>query len=690
MYQRITRAAFLIFAVAFLVRVFTGAVSSRDFFPPSEFLCLALSGVAFVFALASRPISIPSFGLLTAGLLFLAFYAVALMRAENYLEAVLRASGILQILLFGGAAFLLGQDPSLRRAFIWLCVGVSVAAAATAFWQRFVILPQLAEAVKSAKIHALQSPIMEPLKRRIMNLEPFGYFVLPNMLCALLVAMIVVVSGMIKVVKERRERILLFAVFLVLFSAGLLSKVRGAWALLVGSVLLYFLARWKGVKWVVVLGVAFALLLIVLSLTPLAEEAPSSVRVRLLYWRGALQIAAHNPLGTGLTSFRNQFMKIQSPLCEPVKSPHNAFLLYLSEGGWILGVAVLMLYIFGFLSLRRKLPVSFKPDRMLLMLVLFSGVVSVAFVYYLPHHVSVLKKAGESALLTVLSLLVVPWLLWRFNVDTPLWAGKVAAFVLVGSTLIDFSHLETNYGVFAAVWVALYLDGRGVNWRRIKGFVFSVAVVTAVIGMLAYTLLANHFIKVKLGGGTGWRGLRLLTGTPKERKLGQTLVNSGLTMLKEAINEMPSDTIARKFDLEIRYGVWLKTGKGVRSLKARAEQMLKYWTDYRSAYSVLTQIAASEGRVWDAVSLAFKRAQLSQADPRIWKEMAIVCWTGWLALLRSPVFDLAAPLLPALARMAAKKALQLDSLKKLAFPHLTDEQRRLMYKIVMLTGGIKR
>ena len=128
---------------ALVLRAVTGASQARTFFPPSEFICLAMAAAAFALVLISGQLLVPRLPLLLSFAAFAVFYVVAVLRSEVRWFAVMRGVSLLQLPLFFWTALCLGRDYLLRRGVTWAVVSVGCAAAFATFWQRFVILPRL-------------------------------------------------------------------------------------------------------------------------------------------------------------------------------------------------------------------------------------------------------------------------------------------------------------------------------------------------------------------------------------------------------------------------------------------------------------------------------------------------------------------------------------------------------------------
>jgi len=145
---------------------------------------------------------------------------------------------------------------------------------------------------------------------------------------------------------------------------------------------------------------------------------------------------------------------------------------------------------------------------------------------------------------------------------------------------------------------------------------------------------------------------------------------------------MPSDLLARRFDLIIRHDLWLLTKKGGAELAQHARQMLRYWRRYRRAYAALAQVATRNRRPLVALHFAWQKTLLCPADPHSWAELALLCWTVWRVEVRRIPPPLWTFPLPTIALFAAKNALQLHSLKNLAFKRLISEQLRFVSAII--------
>ena len=530
--------------------------------------------------------------------------------------------------------------------------------------------------------------MLKAVYQRIAHLEAFSFFVLPNMLCALCVATAVLLAAAFWTrlhTKEKKGVAVLLLLLAAVVGAGLMSAAKGGWALLaVASVVLLLMRRW-GTKRVLVLLIVVGVALAAVSFSGVAEKAPACARVRLLYWRGALQIAASHPLGTGIATFRGHFMPIQSPLCEPVEVPHNAVLLYLAEGGIPLGIATALILMFLFTTLIRREPPHTEPDRKTLLIMMLGTLVGLITAFYLPFHATTLRDSPDMLLLAMLALVAVPFFMWRFQVGFPTRAAHIAFMVLVGSTLIDFSHLETNYAALAAVWAGLWVEARPLSLRgaRIVGLVVSAVVAGA--ATFAFAALNPHSAKVLVARNVGKEALVLLKQkSPKMQKAGWLLMRRALADFNEAIEEMPSDLLARRFDLIIRHDLWLGTKKGGAELAQRAHQMLRWWRRHRRAYAALAQVAARNRRPLEALHFAWQKTLLCPADTRSWAELALLSWTVWrVEVRRIPPPSWVFPL-PTIAYIAAKNALQLHSLKNLAFKHLTDGQLRFLSAIIKM------
>lgn len=671
---------------ALVLRAVTSASQARTFFPPSEFICLAMAAAAFALVLISGQLLVPRLPLLLSFAAFAVFYVVAVLRSELRWFALMRAVSLLQLPLFFWTALCLGRDYLLRRSVAWAVVSVGCAAAFATFWQRFVILPRLVKLSLKPHPESAFEAMLKVAYGRIVHLEAFSFFVLPNMLCALCAATAVLLAAAFWTrlhTKEKKGVAVLLLLAAAVVGAGLMSAAKGGWALLAAaSVVLLLVRRW-GRKKVLILLIASAAALVAVSFTGLAEKAPSCVRVRLLYWRGALQIAASHPLGTGIATFRGHFMPIQSPLCEPVKVPHNAVLLYLAEGGIPLGIATALILVLLFTNLISHEPPHTQPDRKTLLIMMLGTLVGLIMAFYLPFHATILRDSSDMLLLALLALIVVPFFLWRFDVGFPTWAAHIAFMVLVGSTLIDFSHLETNYAVLAAVWAGLWVEAKPLDLRgaRTAGLVISAVIVGA--ATFAFAALNPHSAKVLVARSLGKEALVLIKQkSPKMRKTGWLLMRRALADFNEAIKEMPSDLTARRFDLIIRHDLWLHTKKGGAELVKHARQMLRYWRRYRRAYAALAQVAVRNRRPLEALHYAWEKALLCPVDPQSWAELALLSWTVW----QVEVHQIPPPLwvlpLPAIAHIAAKNALQLHSLKNLVFKRLTDGQLRFLSAII--------
>jgi len=671
---------------ALVLRAVTSASQARAFFPPSEFICLAMAAAAFAFVLLSGQLFVPKLPLLLSFAGFAVFYVVAVLRSDVRWFALMRGVCLLQLPLFFWTALCLGRDYLLRRGIAWGVVSVGCAAAFATFWQRFVVLPRLVKLSLKPQPQSALEATLKLVYGRIAHLEAYSFFVLPNMLCALCVATATLLAAVLWTrlhKKEKKGVAVLLVLLAAVVAAGVMSGAKGGWALLaVAAVVLLLKRRW-GTKKLLLLFVAVAVVLLAISLTVLAEKAPACVRVRLLYWRGALQIAASHPLGVGIATFRGHFMPIQSPLCEPVKVPHNAVLLYLAEGGVPLGIATALILVFLFVTLITREPPHAKPDRRTLLIIVLGTLVGLIMAFYLPFHATILRDSPDMLLLALLALVVVPSILWRFDVGFPVWAAHTAFVVLLGSTLIDFSHLETNYMVLAAVWAGLWVEARPLSLRAARGTGLVISAAIVVAATVVFAALNSHSAKVLAAQNIGREALVLIRQkAPKMRKVGWLLMRKALTDFDEAIKEIPSDLLARRFDLIIRHDLWLGTQKGGARLEERAHQMLRYWRRYRRAYTALAQTAARSGRVLKALHYTWKLVLLCPVVPRSWAELALLSWTAWLVEVRQLPPPPWAFTLPAIAHIAAKNALQLDSLKNLAFNHLTDGQRDFLSAII--------
>gem|GEM_PF-6924418 len=681
--------AFLLFMAALVLRAVTSASQARAFFPPSEFVCLAMAAAAFALVLLSGQLLVPKLPLLLSFAGFAVFYVVAVLRSDVRWFALMQGVCLLQLPLFFWTALCLGRDYLLRRGTTWGVVSVGCAAAFATFWQRFVVLPRLVELSLKPRPQSAFEATLKLVYGRIAHLEAYSFFVLPNMLCALCVATATLLSAAVWTQlhkKEGKGAVVLLVLLAAVVAAGVMSGAKGGWVLLaVAAVVLLFARRW-GTKKALFLLVALAVVLLAVSFTPLAEKAPASARVRLLYWRGALQIAASHPLGTGIATFRGHFMPIQSPLCEPVKAPHNAVLLYLAEGGIPLGIAAALILIFLFVAFKTEEPPHTKPDRKALLIMMLGALLGLIVAFYLPFHATILRDSPDMLLLALLALVVVPSILWRFDVGFPIWAAHTAFIVLLGSTLIDFSHLETNFAVLAAVWAGLWVEARAVSLRAARGTGLAVSAAIVVAAIIGFATLNAHSAKVLAAQNIGKEALVLIRQKDqKNKKVGWLLMRKALADFDEAIKEVPSDLLARRFDLTIRHDLWLDTQKGGAPLEKRAHQMLRYWRRYRRAYAVLAQTAARSGRAFDALHYTWQKALLCPVDPQSWAELALLSWTAWRVEMRQLLPPPWAFALPAVAYIAAQKALQLDSLKNLAFKHLTDGQRHFLSAIIKAT-----
>lgn len=160
-------------------------------------------------------------------------------------------------------------------------------------------------------------------------------------------------------VKTKRSTLMTFLLALCLalvFSGLLLSYSRGAFIAFAGQSLLFFLyffrkINFKVIGWVVFVSVSSILLFLganlvrsqfheVIDVEERAtfgnQESMTSKQERVDFWVGAYELALEKPLfGWGPFSFRNAYNPIQKDLLANSDHPHNIFLKFAAENGFI-------------------------------------------------------------------------------------------------------------------------------------------------------------------------------------------------------------------------------------------------------------------------------------------------------------------------------------------------------------------
>lgn len=193
--------------------------------------------------------------------------------------------------------------------------------------------------------------------------EPFGPFALANTFAALLVGWLVV---LLLGVMLRRDRDMSGLVMAVILFSGiawclLLTKSRAAYAGAVVGCICGLALSWAGIKrrtWISVVGLfgivgAIAVLGNGLD-REVISEAPKSLKYRLEYWAGSLEVVKASPVfGSGPGNFRQHYLRHKLPeSSEEISDPHNLILDAWSNGGLIalVGLVLLSLCLIGLLT----------------------------------------------------------------------------------------------------------------------------------------------------------------------------------------------------------------------------------------------------------------------------------------------------------------------------------------------------
>jgi hypothetical protein len=285
------------------------------------------------------------------------------------------------LLLASGASW---SNSTLHRAAIAWMIALCVSLAGHAWWQHGVELPELQRhyladpdaAAREAGIHSpAGSRERQILADRVLSTEPFGTFALTNSLAALL--LIGLVLGIAQLFPFHPQGMSIEAKTVLLLTrcgfglssltigyALMLTKSRTAIVALGVSIAWLILqslrtrsrnqpnapakgsdanskdlrwsqrARWMSLGVCGIAGLAIAWKFGLVDLR-VFSEAPLSIRFRLDYWRGALEVIANHPwLGAGPGNFRDAYTLVRSVTAnELVADPHNGLLEIASTAG---------------------------------------------------------------------------------------------------------------------------------------------------------------------------------------------------------------------------------------------------------------------------------------------------------------------------------------------------------------------
>jgi len=287
--------------------------------------------------------------------------------------------------------------PPVKRALVYLVLGITVGVAVYGWHQSLVDFPKLIaqyqadpdavlrEAGIVAEAGSAQRVIFE---NRLYDGGPTGTFALANSMAALLVGGFVVMIGW---VSQRWRHLSIFSrlgwgsALLITLGMLLASRSRSAVAALLLLAVLFLCLRLVGAgrrglnrlprRGVLVGGLVAVVLAAGLvgavawqrwSHSEWVSQAPASVAIRINYWRACAQMVAQSPLvGVGPGQFKARYEAFRVPeSTEQIADPHNWFWQALTTGGIPAGLLLMTLIIVTiWQSLRRSAPITDPPSE---------------------------------------------------------------------------------------------------------------------------------------------------------------------------------------------------------------------------------------------------------------------------------------------------------------------------------------
>jgi hypothetical protein len=457
--------------------------------------------------------------------------------------------------------------------------------------------------------------------------EPFGTFGLTNTLGGLLAAALPILLSCVSWRDRTWRGVGVLAAIGIVFYCLLLTKSRTAWVGLaaggLGAIALHSV-RGKVDRRIMYAIAAMLIAVLVAGAAVLASggldrevlsEAPKSLRYRLDYWTGALEVLRERPiLGTGPVNFRSYYLE-HRPIgaSEEIAAPHNLFLDIWTAGGLISLLALVGLLVYAAWCLLRsrsshepaKDAIEVRPSWSAFEIGTFVAFPVVFLVFFVSGSGFDWRLAGIAAVAAAALLC-----LNRSNASAANIVGLGAGFAALSVHLLGADGIELPAVVQTLLIYVLCIEREGERAIKSTGVLAGAGVLT----LLAAGCLLTGLTPVLNAGALMSRAeAALREGDPSADRL-----------LGEAIAADPLALTARRMQAELATSRARSTGRAADLVTARRE-----WdsilSDEPRSIADRTRLAAllldlADGdlkRQEEAVTLLSEAVRLSPTDAEL-------------------------------------------------------------------------